>query len=209
MSPASTTHSQERIRAATAARLQMGLNTDSVILNKIKENPGISTYHIAKILHFSIGRVDGSISRLQERKEINLQYVLREGRMIKEIYPKGFTQQEAEVVRFDKELLESPDKWKKKAYIYALDRITLGIAPTKSDEWEMKALAKEDVEVQESKDQLLIRIPPRLADFYIWKNSTSDLAIIGDLALLTLKTSIPIHTPAKDERAELETLTTS
>lgn len=187
----------------------MGLNTDSVILNKIKENPGISTYHIAKILHFSIGRVDGSISRLQERKEINLQYVLREGRMIKEIYPKGFTQQEAEVVRFDKELLESPDKWKKKAYIYALDRITLGIAPTKSDEWEMKALAKEDVEVQESKDQLLIRIPPRLADFYIWKNSTSDLAIIGDLALLTLKTSIPIHTPAKDERAELETLTTS
>ena len=207
---ASSTRSQGRVRAAAAARLRVGLNTDSVILDKIKENPGISTYRIAKILHYSIGRVDGSISRLQERRKIDVQYVLCEGRLIKEIYPKGFiTQQEAEVVRLDKELLESPDKWKKRAYIYALDRITLGITPFKSDEWEMKALAKEDVEVQELKDHLLIRIPPRLADFYIWKNSTSDLAIIGDLVLLTLKTSIPIHTPAKDERAELETLTTS
>jgi len=208
MSTAST-HSQKRIRAATAARLRLGLNTDSVIFNKIKENPGISTYNIAKILGSSIGRVDGSISRLQRRGEIDVQYVLREGRMIKELYPKGFvTQQEAEV-RLDKELLESPDKWKKRVHIYALDRITLGIAPFESDEWETKALAKEEVEVQESKDDLVIKIPPRLADFYIWKNSASDLTIIGGLALLTLKTKIPIHTPAEEDRAELETLTIS
>ncbi len=180
--------------AATEARLQAGASTDLKILGIIRQNPGISTYGMAKMAQFAVGRVDGSVSRLLERDEIRVQYVLREGRIVKEIYPKGFIEKAKSEVELDIDLLESQDEWGKSAYVYALDRITIGISPSEIEEWNEKALAKENVSVSRVHGSILVKIPPKLLDFYVWNNSTPELTAVGNHVLVTLKTEIQVNT---------------
>jgi hypothetical protein len=178
--------------AATFARLQLGTSTDMRVLEAIRESPGISMYNIAKALQFAPGRVDGSVNRLQNRNEIDTQYTLRDGRIVKELYPKGFVQESKPEVKIDTDLLDSPDDWKEKAFVYALDRMTIGISPFESHEWNPKAFAKEIVDVNKSSDSVLVKIPQRLAEFYVWNNSDSEVSVVGNDVLVTLKTTIPI-----------------
>jgi hypothetical protein len=93
-----------RTEAATAARIQLGRDTDSEVIKEIKEKPGILTYQIARLLGVSIGRIDGSVTRLAERGEIDIQYALREGRLVKELYPKGFVVPREPKANIDKDL---------------------------------------------------------------------------------------------------------
>jgi hypothetical protein len=158
-----------------------------------RNRPGISTYDTARLLGFSSGRVDGSVTRLQRQGEIGTEYVLREGRIAKELYPKGFAPDSQTELIVDRRLLDSPEVWSGRAFLYALDRMTLGVTPFESEEWRTKALVSEVTEVKRRGDSIVIRIPSRLLDFYIWKNSSWELSIAGSSVIVTIKTKIPIQ----------------
>src|SRR2546428_976494 len=124
-----------QIEAATAARLRLGVTTDAEVQAKIAEKPGLSVYGLAQKLGCSVGRVDGSVARLEEQGKIDIQYAVREGKIVKELYPKGsITTSTEQEVKIDKDMLARPSKWTSKAFVYALDRMTLGIAPLDSDQ---------------------------------------------------------------------------
>lgn len=178
--------------AATFARLQLGMSTDMRVLEAIRQSPGISMYHVAKVLQYALGRVDGSVNRLQNREEIDTRYILRDGRIVKELYPKGFVQESKPEIKIDSDLLDSPDDWREQAFVYALDRMTIGITPLESHEWSSKAFAKEIVGVSKSSGFFLVNIPPRLEEFYVWNNSDSEISVVGNDVLVTLKTRIPV-----------------
>ena len=183
--------------AATAARIQLGYSTDLKVIQAIRENPGISMYNLGKTLNFAVGRIDGSIDRLQERGEVDVQYELRDGRISKGIYPKGFAGAANPEILIDANLLQDPRAWKDRAFVYALDRITLGICPSQLEEWDKKSLMKEEVELKRAENSIVVDIPARLLDFYIWNNSLAQLSVIGNQVLITLKTTIPVVTSAK------------
>src|SRR5262245_53084593 len=76
--------------AATEARVRLGRATDDLIMAKVREFPGSSTYEVAKALSTSVGRVDGAVRRLQKRGMIEVQRAYRDGRLAKELYPHNY-----------------------------------------------------------------------------------------------------------------------
>lgn len=190
--PPRTTWNNE---AAVAARLSLGSATDSAVFGVVRQRPGISAYEISKLLLFNPGRVDGSVSRLQASGDVVTRYVLREGRLTKEIYPRDFLPEKQHEINIDPDLLDSPERWSSKANVYALDRTTIGISPVDVDEWNSKALAKERTGISRKNGNLTVALSKRLLDFYMWENSSHEVSVIGDKALVTLKTMIPIQGP--------------
>lgn len=193
-----------RSEAATIARVSLGSATDREVMWTVASNPGISVYKTAKSLGFTAGRVDGSVARLQRRNEVDVQYVLRDGRLAKELYPKGVASEPRDTVAFDREILESPESWKETAYIYALDRMTMGISPTESEDWKRRALAQESTTVRRDGDRFMVGVPPKLLDFYVWENSSYEASAIGNLVLVTLRTRMPIAVRGETDSMRLE-----
>src|SRR5208283_775412 len=137
----------------------------------------------------------GSIQRLSKKGEVYVQYVMRGGRLAIETYPKGFAENAETEITIDKDLLEPQDAWKEKDYaiVYGLNRVTLGIAPYKVDEWAIKARFVEEAQLTMNENGYVVKIPPAMAEFYLWKNSAVDVSTVGDMALVTLKTQILVR----------------
>jgi hypothetical protein len=192
-----------RSEAATMAHVRLGSATDREVMRAVVSSPGISVYKAAKSLGFTAGRVDGSIARLQRRGEVDVRYVLRDGRLAKELYPRGTASGPRDTITFDSEILESPDSWRETAHIYALDRMTIGISPVESEEWRRRALTQEPVRVRRDGDRLVVGVPPRLLDFYVWENSAYEASAVGDLVLITLGTRVPISVGGEAEGLKL------
>jgi hypothetical protein len=193
-----------RSAAATLAHVRLGSETDREVMRMVASSPGISVYKAAKSLGFTAGRVDGSVARLQGRDEVEVEYVLRDGRLAKELYPKGLASGPRDTIAFDGEILESPELWKETAHIYALDRMTIGISPVESEDWGRRALAQEPVRVRRDGDRLTVSVPPKLLDFYVWENSSHDASAVGDLVLITLGTRVPIAVRGEADVPKLE-----
>jgi hypothetical protein len=184
--------SHSRSQAATLAHLRLGSATDREVMRMVVSRPGTSVYEAARSLGFTAGRVDGSVVRLQRRKKIDVEYVLRDGRLAKELYPEGQISESLDSVSFDWEILESPEDWKETGHIYALDRLTLGLSPAENEDWKTRALAQEPVGIRRDEKRFIIGVPPRLLDFYVWENSSYETSALGNLVLITLTTKIPI-----------------
>jgi hypothetical protein len=158
----------------------------------VDSRPGISVYEAARSLGFTAGKVDGSVARLQRQKKLDVEYVLRDGRLAKELYPEGLVSESRDTISFDMEILESPEGWKESAYIYALDRMTIGVSPVENEDWRARALAQEPVGIRRDGRRFIIGVPPKLQDFYVWANSSYEASALGNLVLITLRTKIPI-----------------
>ena len=192
---------EHRTREATEARISQGQNTDSKVLKIISSNPGLSSYQITKLAGSSNGLIDGSINRLRAKDAIDIRDVLRDGRRIREIYPKGFVHYHEPVIKFGIADISQPENWKDTAQLYALDRITLGVAPQEEKEWTEKAFAKFDVPLtKDGRGHISVPVPEELQRFYMWGNSSSDVSTVDDLVIVTLKTEIPIvdNTPSEN-----------
>lgn len=194
-----------RTRKATQARLRQGEETDSNILSLVKERPGVSIYALSSIMKTSPGLVRGSIQRLSKKGEVDVQYVMRGGRLVTETFPRGFMGRLENDILIDKELIESLDSWKNRdqVFIYGLNRTTLGVAPYKVEEWEKKARFAEQAKVIDDGKRFLVELPFEIAEFYLWKNSFADVSAVDDLVLVTLTTQIPIRMTSDSDQEAL------
>jgi hypothetical protein len=184
--------SPSRSQAATLAHVRLGSATDREVMRMVDSRPGISVYEAARSLGFTAGKVDGSVARLQRRKKLDVGYVLRDGRLAKELYPKGLVSESQDTISFDLGILESPEDWKETAYLYALDRMTMGVSPVKNEDWRTRALTQEPVGIRREDRRFIMEVPPKLLDFYVWENSSYEASALGNLVLITLRTKMPI-----------------
>lgn len=185
------------MRKASGAPIEMrkrGKITDSKVLDEIEKRPGATVSEIAGRLMVSNGKVDGSITRLASRGKIAVKHCIRRGILVKMVYPKTYLADQHDVVRIPKEMIDE-SAWKAGGILYALSRSTVGIAPESVRDWDRTALFKEALPIKRDKENIIIRFPERLSYFYQLENSEIDLSTIGNNALITVETVLPVKLP--------------
>jgi len=199
-----STKGVSKTEKATKARKLIGDATDAGIKEIIDKFPGLSLYEIQKIAGSSLGLVDGSIRRLEKNGIVRVRHVLRGGRSTKQVFSSAYLQTNLSQVKLDKEAFSNPDAWENTAYLYALNRSSIGVSPTREPEWESKAVFEARTEIKKDKRSIIFEIPAKFRDFYLWENSKMDISVIDELVLLNLITEIPIvESNSKDESMEI------
>jgi hypothetical protein len=182
------------LSGAPVTMRKQGQITDSVFLDEVIKKPGMTASEIAKTLNWSNGKIDGSINRLVSQKKISVKHYLQRGVLVKKIYPFNY-----EITKNVVELKSSninKTAWKDSGVIYALSRSTIGLAPKEIDEWNEKALFKEKVNFQKSKEKIDITIPKNLERFYQLENSDVSISTFANSALVTVESILPVNLPA-------------
>jgi predicted transcriptional regulator len=188
--------SRSRVAGAPLAMRKRGETTDALVLRKVELRPGSSVHDIAERLDWTNGRVDGSVNRLISQGKVRVRHVLRKGTLVKEVYPKEYVSKPHDVVEIPRNMI-ADDLWKETVEVYALSRTTIAISPDKVEEWDKRAFRQEQVSIQKSDKALEIRLPGSIADFYQLENSEISLSTVGNLALVTVEsTLVPVALPA-------------
>lgn len=182
-------------KGAPAMMRQKGIHTDYVVMQRILESPGSTVHEVARDLGWTNGRVDGSANRLLKERRIRIRHYIRRGILMKKMYPAGKEIREANVVEIAKEMI-AENLWNDTVHVYALSRSSIGLSATKNEEWEKRAFWKGDIKIEESEEELILRLPDNLAGFYRLENSETSLSASDEFALLTVEsTIIPVELP--------------
>ena len=177
-----------------------GRSTDTAVLEEIIKKPGIAIAEIAENLEWTNGKIDGSVNRLVAEGKASVKHNLKRGMLVKTVYPAEFDKKQANLVQIPEEMVNC-DLWREKAFVYALSRSTIGIAPHEVGEWGVKAFSAEYVSVEKRPEGVTLKLPERLAEFYQLENSEINLSAVGDLVLVTVETVLPVKfTPQSVEK---------
>jgi len=174
---------------------ELGQATDSAVLREILANPGITVSSIAEAMGWSNGKVDGSINRLLRRKEVVVKHFLQRGALLKKVYPKEYLEKPRNMVEVPQEMI-GKDLWKKNAFVYALSRSTIGVTPKENEEWSNRALISEVASLRKEPDGVVINLPDRLSNFYELENSETSLSTVGEMAMVTVESILPVRLPS-------------
>lgn len=179
-----------------------GRSTDAVVLEEIIKKPGIAIAEIAENLEWTNGKIDGSVNRLVAEGKASVKHNLKRGMLVKTVYPADFEKKQANLVQIPEEMVNC-DLWREKAFVYALSRSTIGIAPHEVGEWGVKAFSAEYVSVEKRPEGVTLKLPERLAEFYQLENSEINLSAVGDLVFVTVETVLPVKfTPKSAEKSK-------
>jgi DNA-binding MarR family transcriptional regulator len=185
---------KNKLSGAPVRMHEIGKATDSAVLSKAIRTPGITVSDLAEALGWSNGRVDGSVNRLVTMGKLKVKHVLQRGMLLKRIYLNTLTNKPNNIIELPHKMI-SESLWSKGAFVYALSRSTIGISPEKVEEWESKAILKECLEMERNRDNVLVTLPEKLSNFYQLENSDISLSGLGDIALVTVESILPVALP--------------
>ena len=171
-----------------------GKETDSAVLGKIKRNPGSTIRELADALGWTNGRVDHSVNRLLSRNEVVVQHQLRRGVLVKKVFSAEEPKKPTDLVEVPRILIDD-SLWQENARVYALSRSTIGISPHPVEEWEKRSWLREEAPLQKDRDSIVFRLPSSIFDFYEIENSETSVSIVGNHAMITVETVLPVALP--------------
>jgi hypothetical protein len=191
-----------QLSGAPVVMHKKGRSTDVAVLEEITRKPGVTIAEIAENLEWTNGKVDGSVNRLIVEGKASVKHNLNRGMLVKTVYPADFDKKQANLVQIPTELVNC-DLWRENAFVYALSRSTIGIAPHEVGEWGVKAFSSEYVPVEKRPEGVTLKLPERLAGFYHLDNSEISLSAVGDLVFVTVETVLPVKfTPQSVEKSK-------
>ncbi|MEM3550894.1 MAG: helix-turn-helix domain-containing protein, partial [Candidatus Bathyarchaeia archaeon] len=172
-----------------------GEESDEILLETIKQFPGLSQYELGKKLGWKTGRVDGSIRRLLNEGKIVIKVLERNGRRVNLVYPKeekprGVIEVSAELLEAANLLQAANPAWNEYAYVYALDSSTIGISGSEMPEWKEISCFLEKTPIQKADNKILLKIPERFWRFYNMERKHSVVSINGNNILITVAGNI-------------------
>ena len=186
---------RRRVVGAPLVMRNRGKKTDAIVLREVELMPGSMVHVIADRLDWTNGRVDGSVNRLLSRGKVEVRHALQKGILVKKVYPKGYVSKPHDMVEIPRSMIDE-GLWNDTVEVYALSRATIGISPSKVEEWDKKSFRTEHVSIRRSDKALEIRLPTSIADFYQLDNSEISLSTTGNLALVTVEsTLLPVALP--------------
>ena len=186
---------RSRVAGAPLVMRKRGEETDALVLREVELRPGSTVRNIAERFDWTNGRVDGSVNRLVSKGKVEVRHALRKGTLVKKVYPKGYLSKPRDIVEIPRNMIDD-DLWNETVEVYALSRATIGISPRKVEEWDKRSFRREHVSIRKSDKALEIRLPSSIADFYQLDNSEISLSTIGNLALVTVEsTLLPVALP--------------
>ena len=190
-----TMTSRRRVAGAPLVMQKRGEETDALILREIELRPGSTIHDIVELLDWTNGRVDGSVNRLVSKGKVEVKHALRKGILVKKVYPKGHISKPCNIVEIPRNMIDD-DLWNETVEVYALSRATIGISPSKVEEWDTRAFRREHVSIRKSDETFEIGLPNSIVDFYQLDNSEISLSTVGGLALVTVEsTLVPVALP--------------
>ncbi len=185
----------KQLSGAPVVMHEKGQSTDALVLKQILNKPGIMISEIAQNLDCTNGKVDGSVNRLIAQGKALIKHNLKNGVLIKTVYPKDYEKQPINQIEIPSEMVNL-DSWTEKAYVYALSRSTIGIADHEIEEWNKKAFSVATVPTKKTAESLLLLLPHHFSDFYQLANSQTNLSAIGNLILVTVESVLSVDLSA-------------
>lgn len=170
---------------AAEKRKQIGEDTDEALLKVIRENPRLSLYELAQEIGWGVGKVDGSVKRLHEKRLVKVECFIKAGRRVKLISAIDY-KPSPDIFSVPKDILENV-AWQDAAYIYALDRVTIGVSGKPVSEWNNAAILKSQAPLKEVGNNLMFQLPKKFVDFYALEKSIVTLSTVKDMVLLTIE----------------------
>ncbi len=168
-----------------------GLSTDALVLEIILRNPGLTIAEIAEELEWTNGKVDGSVNRLTTEGKASIKRYTKRGMIVKKVYPINYEKKSTRQIEIPQEMV-SPAVWSQRAFVYALSRSAIGVAPRKIEEWHTKSLSEEVVSIRKDVERVVLELPERFAQFYQLENSEISLSAVGDLIFVVVESILPI-----------------
>jgi hypothetical protein len=166
-----------------------GKESDEILLETIKNFPGLSQYELGKKLKWNSGRVDGSIRRLLNEGRILMRVLERNGRRVNLVYPKE--QKPVNVIEIPTQLLKTSNPlWDEYAFVYALDSSTIGISGREIPEWEEISCFLEKIPIQTAEGKMVLKIPEKFWRFYNMERKYRVVSINGNNILITISGNI-------------------
>ena len=170
-------------------RNERGKNSDRILLQVIKDYPGLSQYELARKLNWHSGRVDSATRRLLRSKQVFLRVIERNGRKVNLVYPED--QKPSNLLEIPKELLKTSNPiWKDQAFFYALDSSTIGISGKRITGWKEISCFMKATSLESSEGKLLFSIPDEFRRFYNLDRKHRVVSINGNNLLVTVSGDI-------------------
>ena len=181
-------------------RKKQAEQTDEALLVFIRERPGaLSLYQIAQEMDWSIGRVQKSVERLSKHGLVSYKRAFLGGRSLKLIVPtraqENHSQQPAvdlptpleRTITIPTELVSS-DCWSDHAFLYALDRLTLGISADRERRWQESSLLEAKVQLRKVEKTTIVELPENVYHFYLLNVNDYEISTFakGDKILVTV-----------------------
>jgi len=170
---------------AAEKRKQIGKGTDEALFKVIVENPRLSLYELALEAGWGVGKVDGSVKRLHKKGVVKVEFFVRAGRRVKLISAVDFKPSPG-VFSVPMDILDDAS-WKSSAFVYGLDRLTIGVSGKPVREWDEATVLRAEVAVKESKGNLVFQLPKKFVDFYALGKSIVTVSTVKDVVLLTVE----------------------
>lgn len=180
------TSCQKPYEVAVQERKRIGEETDRALFEVIKENPRLSLYELALEIDWKVGKVDGSVRRLHEKGSVKVECFIKNGRRVKLVSANDY-EPSANTFNVSKDLLDPEAPWKDTAYIYGLDRLTIGVSGRPVPEWEETAELKSKAPVKEVNGTLSFQLFEDLVQFYALQKSIVTLSVVKDVVLLSIE----------------------
>jgi len=158
------------------ARKKQAEETDRVLLDFLSGKPGaLSLYQLAQEIGWSIGRVQKSVERLTKKGLVTYRRAFLGGRSLKLIVPTRMR-----LVLESSTVLKKPSNvevaipadivdgecWGEDAFLYALDRTSLGISSREERKWHESSLFESEVSLRKEEDAFMVKVPEKVSRFY-------------------------------------------
>jgi hypothetical protein len=169
-------------------RKKQAEHTDEALLGFMQQRPGaLSLYQIAQEMDWSIGRVQKSVERLSKNGLISYKRAFLGGRSLKLIVPtkteEKHSGQPAVVLPKSFECtitiptdMVSSDCWSDHAFLYALDRLTLGISADRERRWQESSLLEARVQLRRLEKTTIVELPENVYHFYLLNMTEYDIS---------------------------------
>ena len=175
----------EDMKMTKKTRNKNGLESDRILLETIKEYPGLSQYELAKKLKWQSGRVDGAIRRLLNEGQVVIKTLERNGRRVNLVYPED--SKPANVVVVPEALLHVGNPtWLDSAFIYALDSTTIGVSGHEMPEWAEISCFLKKIPIERDNGKVVLEIPENFKRFYNIDKKHRVVTINGNNLLITI-----------------------
>lgn len=166
-----------------------GKESDKLILEVIRNYPGLSQYELVRKLKSSSGLVDGSIRRLLKQNEVFIQVLDRNGRRVNLVYLKE--QKPSDVIEVPAELLKTGNPlWGQNAFAYALDSSTIGISGEEMPEWGEISCFQDVLKIRKIDGKLVLHVPEAFLRFYNMHRKHRVISVNGNNLLVTVSGDI-------------------
>ena len=171
---------------AAEARRRVAVALEKKVLSLVTESPGLSAYEVSQKLAKPPATVHSAIKRMTGKRELLTRTVLRKRGRITLLYPYNYSFHDNTLVEIPRGVVRMGNPSWLNAFIYALNNESIGISGEPVPEWESTCLLKEETRVTQGQEELQVKLPEKIANFYQIQKKEVMQVFLNNKTLLTM-----------------------